>query len=277
MIRNLFVLFLSVTAVFAQQQAQLSADEIMKRVAANQDREQKERSNFLYEESLRVATRRTNGKLAREEWTDSMVIPTVKGIEKKRQSIRGRYWHKGRYEDFKGEPVPEAESLDGGLTSGFRDDLTNDKSKDGIGKDLFPLSTEEQKNYKFELLGEQTVSGRKAYRIRFGPADKNDFTWAGEAIIDEKEFQPMSVYSRLSKRIPFFVRTFLGTDLPGLGFNTQYARIEKDVWFPVSFGTEFRLHAVFFINRTITMSMENKNFRRATVDSHVTYDDKPNK
>ena len=277
MVRNLCVLFLSVSAVSAQQEPRLSADEFMKRVAVSQDREQKARLNFLYEENLRVTTRRSNGKLAREEWTDSMVIPTVKGIEKKRQSIGGRYWHKGRYVDFKGEPVPEAESLDGGLTSGFRDDLTNDKSKDGIGKDLFPLSTEEQKNYKFELLGEQTVSGRKAYRIRFGPSDKNDFGWAGEAIIDEEEFQPVSVYSRLSKRIPFLFRTLLGTDLPGLGFNTQYARIEKDVWFPVSFGTEFRLRAVFFINRTITMSMENKNFRRATVDSHVTYDDKPSK
>ncbi len=212
-----------------------------------------------------------NGKLAREEITDLLATPTPKGTEKKRIAIKGRYWHKGRYLDFSGNPVPEADSLDGQLTADFRDDLTNDSSKDGIAKDLFPLSTQEQKDLKFELAGEQTVSGRKAYRIRFTPADHNDLAWAGEALIDEEEFQPISVYTRLSRRIPFFVRTLLGTDVPGLGFNTQYARIDKDIWFPVSFGTEFRLHAVFFINRTITVSIENKNFKRATAESQIHY------
>src|ERR1700731_3036662 len=55
--------------------------------------------------------------------------------------------------------------------------------------------------------------------------------------------------------IPVFVRTLLGTDLPGLGFNVEYRRFDDGVWFPVSFGTEFRLRAVFFINRDITVSL----------------------
>ena len=169
--------------------------------------------------------------------------------------------------------MPESGTLDGGLTSSFRSDLTNDKSKDGIGKSLFPLTTEEQKGYQFELAGEQAVSGRKAYRIRFRPADEHDLDWAGEALIDQEELQPVWVYSHLSRRLPFFVRGLLGTDVPGLGFSTRYARIEKDVWFPVSFGTEFRLRAIFFINRSITVSMENKNFKQAGADSNITYDE----
>ena len=128
---------------------------------------------------------------------------------------------------------------------------------------------------KFELLGEQVVGGRKAYRIQFSPADPKEFTWAGEALIDAEELQPVSIHTGLSRRLPLLVRTMLGTDVPGLGFSTRYERVDKDLWFPVSFGTEFRLHAVFFINRTITVSMEAKNFRRATVDSAVHFDAVP--
>ncbi|MDQ2777910.1 MAG: hypothetical protein M3Y57_23795 [Acidobacteriota bacterium] len=272
----LFVGALGVCNIFAVESPPgISAAEIMKKVAENQDREQKERVSFIYEESVRVATRRSNGKLAREELTNSLVTPTPHGIEKKRESIKGRYWYKGRYIDFGGDPVPNSDTLDGGLTSSFRDGLTNGTSKDGIGKHLFPLTSDEQKDLKFELAGEETVSGRKAFHIRFAPKDKADFAWAGEAFIDKDEFQPIWVYTHLSRRIPFLVRDLLGTDVPGLGFNTRYARIDKDVWFPVSFGTEFRLRAVFFINRTITVSIENKNFRRAVVDSQVHYGNEP--
>ncbi len=140
-----------------------------------------------------------------------------------------------------------------------------------MAKDLFPLTTEEQKDLRFELEGEEVVAGRPVYRIKFGPADKHEFTWAGEALIDKEELQPVSVYTRLSRRIPMLVRTLLGTDLPGLGFSTRYKRVEKDVWFPVSFGTEFRIHAVFFINRNISVSLENRNFKRTSVESEIRY------
>jgi hypothetical protein len=68
------------------------------------------------------------------------------------------------------------------------------------------------------------------------------------------------------------VRTLLGTDLPGLGFNVRYRRLDKDIWFPDSFGTEFRLKAVFFIDRTITISLENKNFKHASAESQIHYE-----
>lgn len=251
--------------------ADIPAADIMKQVAANQDREQKDRENYVYSEHIRVMIRRSSGKLAREEASDLVVTPGAKDTTRKVRSINGRYWKDGRYNDFSGEPIPEAESLDGQLAQNFREDLTQDKSKDGMGKDLFPLTSEAQKDLSFELVDEEVVAGRKAYRIRFGPTNRHEITWAGEALIDKEELQPISVYTRLSRRLPLFVRAALGTDLPGLGFNLQYRRIDKDVWFPVSFGTEFRLHAVFFINRNISVSVENKDFKKLSVDSQIQY------
>jgi len=165
--------------------------------------------------------------------------------------------------------VPEAGWLDSSLVQGFCDDLSNDKSKDGLGRNLFPLTSGEQKQYHFDLAGEDTVQGRKVYRVRFRPRDKNELTWAGEAMIDAEEFEPVRVYTKLSRRIPFFVRTLLGTDVPGVGFNVQYQRFDEGVWFPVSFGTEFRLRAVFFVNRDITVALENSAFQRAKVQSKI--------
>ena len=264
------VLFTAVLPAYPQD---LSADDIMKKVAANQDREQKDRLAFVYESHIKVQTRHTNGKLAREEIIDYIVTPTPKGIEKKTQAFKGTSCKKGNCVDFNTEPGPDSENLDGSLVKSFRDDLTQTDSKDGLDKELFPLTTDGQKDLAFELAGEKEVSGRSAYIIHFSPKDRHDITWAGEALIDKEEFQPVSVYTRLSRRLPLAVRALLGTDLPGLGFNTRYARIDKDIWFPVSFGSEFRIHAVFFINRTLTMSMENKNFKRFSADSTITYGD----
>ena len=256
-------------ALVACDQAVPTASEIMARVAANQDRTEKLRSEYVYQQHIRIVTRRTNGKLAREETTDYQVIPTPEGTKKDLQRIDGRYWHKGNYLEFHSEPRPEPDSLDGDLIQDFRNDFSNDQSKDGLGHNLFPLTSEEQKRYRFELAGEESLRGRKAYRVKFGPREKNDWNWAGDALIDADEFEPVSVFTRLPRRIPFVVRTLLGTDLPGLGFNVEYRRFDEGVWFPVSFGTEFRLRAVFFINRNITISLENAAFERAHVESKI--------
>ena len=270
MLRLLWVLLLAPLGVLsAGDQPPPSVEEIMARVAANQDRGEKVRAEYVYQQRIRVATLRTNGKLAREETTDYVVTPTPNGTKKELKHIEGRYWHKGKYLDFHSEPVPESGSLDGSIVHSFRDDLSNDRSKDGLGRDLFPLTSEEQKKYHFELAGEETVQGRKVYRVRFRPRDKEELTWAGEALIDSEELEPVRVYTKLSRKIPLFVRTLLGTDLPGLGFNVAYRRFDEGVWFPVSFGTEFRLRAVFFINRDITVSLENSAFQRAKVQSKI--------
>lgn len=270
MIRLLVVLLLApFGAVASGDQAAPSAQEIMARVAANQDRMQQVRAEYIYQQHIHVATRRTNGKLAREETTDYLVTPTPTGTKKDLKHIEGRYWHKGTYLDFQGEPVPEPDSIDGDIVHDFRHDLANDDSKDGLAGDLFPLTSKEQKKYTFVLAGEETFRGRKVYRVTFRPADKKDYDWAGEAMIDAKEFQPVTVATHLSRRLPFAVRTLLGTDVPGMGFSVQYRRFEEGIWFPVSFGTEFRLHALFFVKRNITVSLENSAFERAKVQSKI--------
>jgi len=246
----------------------LTADAIMARVAANQDRSEELRKQYVYRQHTHILTHKPKGgRLQREETADYDVTPTPDGTQKQLKLITGRYWHQGKYEVFEGEPVPETGSLDGGLIQGFRDDLSNDKTKDGLAKDLFPLTTEQQKDYEYKLLGQEVQEGRGVYHIAFRPKDKSDITWAGEAYIDAAEFQPVRVFTKLSRRIPFAVRTLLGTDLPGLGFNVVYKRQEDGVWFPTTFGTEFRLHVLFFINRDISVSLENSGFQHTQVES----------
>ncbi len=248
-----------------------SAD-IMHRVAVNQDREQKARNLFVYDQKVHRTIRNKGGKLLREEFWTYAVTPGPRGTEKTLRSVKGRYLKDGTYLPFEGEPVPEAE----GVSVNF-DDSSDNPNRDGLDKDLFPLTTEEQTKYSFEKVGEQVVKGRPAYRIQFRPLDRHDYRWTGEALIDKEEFQPVTVYTRLSRKLPFAVRTLLGTDVPGFGVNIQYTRVDKDLWFPASYGTEFALHALFFINRTFTESMENTNFRRATVDSSIHFEDTPDK
>lgn len=247
----------------------LSAESIMARVAANQDRSEKLRTQYIYQQHIRVASRKTNGKVLREETADYHVVPKPEATERTLQKLTGRYWHGGKYVDFAGEPAPQADSTDGELVHSFREDLTDDKSKDGLARDLFPLTTEEQKTYQFRLIGEENFEGHKTYHIGFVPKDTEDIEWAGEAFIDEDEFQPIYVFSKLSRRIPFGVRTLLGTDLPGIGFAVHYRRQEDGVWFPTSLGSEFRIHVLFFFNRSMSISMENKDFERTHVESKI--------
>jgi len=243
----------------------------MKRVAENQDRAQAKRLNYIYDQHVKVDVRYKSGKLGAEEIADYTVTPAAKGVDRKQTSFHGRYLKKAGYQDLNAQPKDEG-GINGSLAEGFRDTGFDKDSKDGVDKEFFPLTTDEQKDLRFELIGEQEIAGRKTFRVRFGPKKPHDLTWAGEALIDEEDFQPASVYTRLSRKLPLAVRTLLGTDVPGLGFNVHYRRLDKDIWFPDSFGTEFRLKAVFFIDRTITVSLENNNFKHTSAESQITYD-----
>jgi hypothetical protein len=268
---RLAILIVSTVPLFAQDPTPLTADAIMARVAENQQRVLKLRAEYVFEQRVRVETHHFDGKLARKEIADYVTSPTPAGIDNKLQKIEGQYWKKKqkKYLDFNAEPAPDRDTLDGSLIDSFRRELLRDKSKEGIGGDFFPMTAEQQKRYAFKLAGEQEVEGRKTFRVSFRPRDKHDIDWAGEALIDAEEFQVVNVYTKLSRRIPFAVRTFLGTDLPGLGFNVKDQRLEKDVWFPVSFGTEFRLHVLFFVNRDISVSADCSGFKRADVASTI--------
>jgi hypothetical protein len=165
-------ILLIASASFAQSpqpnQAPLTAEAIMARVATNQDRSEALRKEYVYKQHIHILTHKPSGKLTREETADYNVFPTQDGTEKELTLRTGRYWHKGKYEQFTGEPAPEEDSLDGDLIKDFRDDLANDKTKDGLGSDLFPLTSEQQKDYVFKLLGQETLQKRNVSTFAFG-------------------------------------------------------------------------------------------------------------
>jgi hypothetical protein len=291
----------------AAQTIPLTADQIMAKVAANQDRTQAARTHYIYQQHIRIASRKPGGKVMCEEITDSRVSPQQKESPQQLLTLDGRYWQKGRYvhyttlqdqdaaasaaskgETAKGETPKdgavkdgapkdkevktEKEDLDGldiDLVENLRKNLADDKSKDGLGKGLFPLTTEQQSQYLFKLEGQQTMNGRDVYRVSFRPKDKNDFDWKGEAFIDVQEFEPVVVYTQMSRKMPLAVRALLGTNLPGLGFSVTYDREPDGVWFPVSFGTEFRLRVLFFLVRDISMSLANTHFEKTHADVRI--------
>jgi hypothetical protein len=259
-------------SAFSQTMPQLTADEIMQRVGQNQDRAEELRRHYVYKQHVHVASRKTNGKLMHEEMANYFVVPSAQGSNKTLTQLAGKYWKKNQYLSYSGGNTPD-DSLDGDLVSDLRDDLANEKrSKDGIATNLFPLTSKEQQQYTFKSLGNQIVNGRKAYRIAFRPKQNEEAVWKGEALIDADEFQPITIFTTLSRKVPFWIRTAFGTNLPDVGFSVTYKRQTDGVWFPVSFGTEFRLHAVFFINREITVSLQNSDFEKTHVDSVLHYE-----
>jgi hypothetical protein len=194
----------------------------------------------------------------------------------------GRYENKGQLFEYNkpGEEIPNKRiDIDAGVVPGLRDGLINNKeSKDGLAKDLFPLTSLEEKKYRYELGEEAMYTGRPVYRITFRPKkefegfDDDKTVWIGEVRVDKADLQPISVTTRISKGLPFLVKTTLGTNVHQLGFTVSYQRFDGDIYFPVSYSGEFDLKAIFLYKRTFTISLENTDFRRAEVDSKITSD-----
>ena len=266
-------ILLIATASFAQSPqanpAALTAGAIMARVASNQDRSEALRKQYVYKQQIHILTQKPGGKLIREETADYNVVPTPGGIKKKLTLLTGRYWHKGRYEQFTGEPTPEEDRFDGDLINDLRDDLSDGETKDGLARRWFPLTREEQKDYAFKLLGQEVQQGRSVYHISFQPKDNDEIPWAGEVYIDAAEFEPVRVFTRLAERVPLMIRTLLGIDVPGIGFNVVYQRQPDGVWFPATVGTEFRIRAKFFVTRQVSMLLENSAFEHTHVVSRM--------
>jgi hypothetical protein len=151
----------------------------------------------------------------------------------------------------------------------MRANLTNDKSKDGLGAHLFPLTSKSQSDYRFRLIGREHLQNHDVFHVGFRPRDKDDFGWKGDAYIDASAFQPVLVTTAMARAVPFAVRTLLGTNLPGLGFSVTYEARPDGVWFPVSFGTEFKLRVLFFFSREIIINAQNRDFEKTHVSSKV--------
>jgi hypothetical protein len=167
------------------------------------------------------------------------------------------------------------ETLDRDLVENMRWNLIHDKSKDGVNAHLFPLTTKDQLNYAFRMIGRERLNGRDVYHIAFRPKEKNDFGWSGDAFIDTTAYQPVLVTTAMARKIPFAVRTFLGTDVPGLGFTITYAPQTNGVWFPVTFSTEFKIHVLYFFHRQIILDAQNRDFEETHVTSRIVGDATP--
>ncbi|HLH05455.1 MAG TPA: hypothetical protein VKX25_21985 [Bryobacteraceae bacterium] len=253
----------------------------MQQVAAHQDRSEQLREQYTYTQKVRIRAIYSNGKLAREELCVYQAVPAKHSTEKELKHFEGRYAYKDKLIAYQkpGEENPNRKvDIDAGVLPGLRDGLIDDKdSRDGLGKDLFPLSSAEVKKYDYSLMDEQNRDGRAVYHIRFRPKkerqgwEDEETIWAGEALIDKQDEQALWVTTRMAKGIPLLVRTMLGTNLRQLGFTVSYKRVDSGIYFPATYGGEFDVRAVFFYKRTFTISLENTDFRRAHAESTISY------
>ena len=65
--------------------------EIMRRVAFNQAKTQDARLDFVYHQKQNVRLRRSNGKVAREEFREYDITPGARGLHRELVSVQGRY------------------------------------------------------------------------------------------------------------------------------------------------------------------------------------------
>jgi hypothetical protein len=229
-------------------------DAIMARVATNQDRSEVLRKQYICREHIHIVTGKTDGKLMREETADYEIAPSTLGSQIELKGLTGRYSHNGKYVDFAGEPIPDANSWDADYIRDVRKCLTED-SRCTVGAHLFPFTTAEQNKYDFRVLGQEVVRERKVYHVEFVPKNKKAFDWVGEVYIDVIDFQPLRVVTRLSRRVPIFIRS-LGTNISGVGYELDYQRQEDGSWLPNSYGSEYEIHLFFRTNRTVAVSMD---------------------
>lgn len=258
-------------------QAQLpTVESIMARVAANQASAQEARKQWIYQQSVMVRLHKSNGKLSREELRDYLVTPTPDGTEKHLQHFAGKYEEGGKLHDYD-TPGFEHKSIDidADLAKDLAEDLANEKhSKDGIAKDMFPLTAKEQAQYAFTLAGKELYRGQDVYKVTFRPRE-GEAPWKGEALIDVQDFQPVVVTTTLGQKIPLLVKTMLGTDIQHLGFKLTYKKVADGVWFPDTYGGEFYVRAVFLFKRKISLSLTNSDFRKTDVSTAVTFEKQP--
>ena len=254
--------------------------EIMAKVAANQDRAVRLRSAFVYHQNLLLRFLRGNGKTAREEMREYTVTPTENGSKKHLDRFEGRYEKDGKLIDYNrpGYTYKDVD-IDGELIDELADELANEKqSRDGIAAELFPLTSRAQPKYSFALKGKEEYRGRQAFRIAFEPRKgetswDHGTPWAGEVLVDAQDYEPIHVTTRLAKGLPVLVTTVLGTNLRGLGFTLSYEKFDEGIWFPVKYGAEFEVKALFFYKRKIAIALKNDGFQRALVATKVTFEE----
>lgn len=285
-------LWVAAASAPAQGQEHVTTDAaaIMARVAANMESGVEARRKYLYQQQVTAKLVRTNGQIARQERREYRAVPGKDRTEKHLVRLDGEY-QKSRNDTIRySEPgfKKGGMDIDGELMEDLIEHLVNDKkSRDGIPHSLFPLTTKDLPFYHFTHKGIEEHQGRRTHRIAFEPASKSNCVhigsdeggkdcrtpWKGEALIDAAESQPLRIATDLDFRMPWGVKVFLGTNLRQTGFSVNYRRVAENVWFPVAYGTEFRLDVLFGYKRVITMALDSRDFRRTEVDSGIRFDE----
>jgi hypothetical protein len=263
--------------------AGMQAQEIMARMAANIEAAGPLRQQYVYHQTVRSSLRQTNGEMVRRERREYDVVPGAERSEKTLVSLEGEY-RKGKETVLYSEP-DRSEGIDAELLQELTEELVDEKdSRDGIPASLFPLRLKTLGSYSFTLKEEAVFRGRPAFRIGFEPERKNfcgdgddkegdcGAAWKGEIWVDAAEFQPMRISTDLAHGIPWQIRLFLGTNIKQLGFTVTYERQEENVWFPISYGTEFRLDLLWLYKRNITLSLESRDFRKTNATSSIEFE-----
>jgi hypothetical protein len=282
--RRMIILILAAPAGFAQDAAS-----IMARVAANVGEAVEARRQYVYQQTVRVSLIKKNGQIARRERLQYTVVPSPTGTEKKLVSLQGEY-RKGKQSlTYSALGDHQDDGIDAGLLQALTGVLVDEKnSRDGIPPDLFPLRSRVLPAYAFTSKGEFEYQGRRTYRIGFEPVhadcrvqlgkeadgekeDCEDEPWMGEAWIDAAELQPLRIDTHLAPKVPWAIRTFLGTNLRQTGFAITYQRVAEGVWFPATYGTEFQIDVLFLYKRTITLNLESSGFQRTDAASKIEY------
>ena len=141
--------------------------------------------------------------------------------------------------------------------------------------DWFPLTRAHQRHYEFQLLGEEKYKEYDVYKVAWNSREMDwddEDCWKGEALIERTEFQPVVVSSHWECKIPKAVTVLLGTNLNHLGAKITYQRLAPNVWFPLNCGGEMKVRALFLYGRTIAFSSTNSGFRKADVQSVITFE-----
>ena len=256
---------------------ELSVEQIMARVAANQDLAIDARKRFVYTQTARVRVLTRKRKPVWDETRKYEVTPTAKGVESRLVRSWGERREKGKIVSFQEEgATPSDPGLDGEMADGLLDEFTPQRSgRDGLQNQLYPFASDQQSHYRYSLAGVTEFRGKGVARIEFEPRDRDSGAWRGEMLLDQEEWQPVHVYSNLAIKIPLWVRAVFGVSIRQLGFGTSYKRFDKDVWFPVSHGGEFSIKVLHVHRRLATVSVVSEDFRRTAVESSVEFDGLP--
>ena len=247
----------------------LTAEDIMCRVAENQERAEKARESYVYDMNVFVRLKRANGKLAREESRDYVVAPGAKGAARKLVKVDGKILEgKKEFEYTEAGYKTKSLDLDGALTDSFARELLWRKDE-MIG--WFPLTRRRMKHYDFKLEGEEKYRDYDVYKVSFEENDDDD-CWRGEALVDRTEFQPVLITTEWACKVPGAVKVLLGTNVQQIGAKISYQRFADGVWFPVNCGGEIKFRVLFLYARTVAFSGKNASFKKADVSTSIQFD-----